>query len=160
MFDGAPGQHNGFYALHAIIHNSKNLIYKFIGCHICIKEDLLCFLSDVLFIGLAGALYAHFLGVVNPDAFYLGVTFITLAMLVVGGINSLSGAVLGVVVISAIIQILRWLEKGIDLGSLTLSIPNGIQEIAIGIVMIAILMFRPSGIMRNRELTWQRWPFT
>ena len=64
-----------------------------------------------------GALYAHFLGVVNPDAFYLGLTFITLSMLVVGGMNSLSGAVLGVIVISAIIQLLRWLEKGIDLGS-------------------------------------------
>jgi branched-chain amino acid transport system permease protein len=54
---------------------------------------------------------------------------------------------------------LRWLEKGIDLGSATLSIPNGVQEIAIGIVMIVILMFRPSGRLRNRELSWRRWPF-
>jgi branched-chain amino acid transport system permease protein len=124
-----------------------------------VRERFIAFVISAFFIGLAGALYAHFLGVVNPDAFYLGLTFITLAMLVVGGINSLSGAVIGVVVISAIIQILRWLEKGIDLGSLTLSIPNGVQEIAIGIVMIVILMFRPSGLMRNRELSWQRWPF-
>jgi branched-chain amino acid transport system permease protein len=97
--------------------------------------------------------------VVNPDAFYLSLTFITLSMLVVGGMNSLSGAVIGVVVISTIIQILRWLEKGIDIGPATLAIPNGVQEIAIGIVMIIILMFRPTGLMRNRELTWRRWPF-
>ena len=45
-------------------------------------------------------------------------------MLVVGGMNSLSGAVIGVVVISAIIQILRWLEKGIDLGGTTLAHPE------------------------------------
>ncbi|MGE3830805.1 MAG: branched-chain amino acid ABC transporter permease [Parvibaculaceae bacterium] len=125
-----------------------------------VRERFIAFVISAFFIGIAGALYAHFLGVVNPDAFYLGLTFITLAMLVVGGINSLSGAVIGVVVISAIIQILRWLEKGIDLGSLTLSIPNGVQEIAIGIVMIVILMFRPSGLMRNRELSWQGWPFS
>ena len=80
-------------------------------------------------------------------------------MLVVGGMNSLSGAVLGVIVISAIIQLLRSLEKGIDLGSVTLSIPNGLQEITIGLVMIVILMFRPSGFTRNRELAWRRWPF-
>jgi branched-chain amino acid transport system permease protein len=95
---------------------------------------------------------------VNPDAFYLGVTFITLSMLVVGGMNSLSGAVLGVIVISAIIQLLRWLEKGIDLGGATLAIPNGLQEITIGLVMIVILMFRPQGLTRNRELVWRHWP--
>ena len=78
------------------------------------RERLIAFVISAFVIGVAGALYAHFLGVVNPDAFYLGVTFITLSMLVVGGMSSLSGAVLGVIVISAIIQLLRWLEKGID----------------------------------------------
>jgi len=92
--------------------------------------------------------------VVNPDAFYLGVTFIALSMLVVGGMGSLSGAVVGVVVISAIIQILRWMEKGIEIGGASLSLPNGIQEIVIGIVMIIILIIRPAGLMQNRDLSW------
>ena len=48
-------------------------------------------------IGLAGAFYAHFLSIVNPGSFYLRTTFITLSMLVVGGMYSLSGAVAGVV---------------------------------------------------------------
>ncbi|MGE0237963.1 MAG: branched-chain amino acid ABC transporter permease [Parvibaculaceae bacterium] len=124
-----------------------------------VRERLIAFVISAFVIGVAGALYGHFLGVVNPDAFYLGVTFITLSMLVVGGMNSLSGAVLGVIVISAIIQLLRWLEKGIDLGATTLSIPNGLQEITIGLVMIVILMFRPTGLTRNRELVWRHWPF-
>jgi branched-chain amino acid transport system permease protein len=124
-----------------------------------VRERLIAFVISAFVIGVAGALYAHFLGVVNPDAFYLGITFVTLSMLVVGGMSSLSGAVLGVVVISAIIQLLRWLEKGIDLGATTLSIPNGLQEITIGLVMIVILMFRPTGLTRNRELAWRHWPF-
>jgi branched-chain amino acid transport system permease protein len=119
-----------------------------------VRERLIAFVISAFVIGVAGALYGHFLGVVNPDAFYLGITFITLSMLVVGGMNSLSGAVLGVIAISAIIQLLRWLEKGIDLGGATLAIPNGLQEIAIGLVMIVILMFRPQGLTRNRELVW------
>ena len=109
-------------------------------------------------IGLCGSLYAHFLGVVNPDAFYLGLTFVALSMLVVGGMNSLSGAVIGVVVISSIIQILRWFEKGVDLGGVTLALPNGTQEIAIGVVTVAILIFRPSGLMRNEEISWRKRP--
>jgi branched-chain amino acid transport system permease protein len=124
-----------------------------------VRERLIAFVLSAFVIGVAGALYAHFLGVVNPDAFYLGITFITLSMLVVGGMNSLSGAVLGVIVISAVIQLLRWLEKGVDLGGTTLAIPNGLQEITIGLVMIVILMFRPAGLTRNRELVWRYWPF-
>jgi len=123
-----------------------------------VRERHIAFVISAFTIGVAGAIYGHFLGVVNPDAFYLGVTFITLSMLVVGGMNSLSGAVIGVIVISTIIQLLRWLEKGIDLGGATLSIPNGLQEITIGLVMIVILMFRPQGLTRNREIVWRFWP--
>jgi branched-chain amino acid transport system permease protein len=54
--------------------------------------------------------------------------------------------------------LLRWLEKGVDLGGTTLAIPNGLQEITIGLVMIVILMFRPQGLTRNRELVWRHWP--
>ncbi|CAN5120021.1 branched-chain amino acid ABC transporter permease [soil metagenome] len=122
------------------------------------RERLIAFVISAFVIGLAGSLYGHFLGIVTPDAFYLGTTFITLAMLVVGGMNSLSGAVMGVVVISAVIQILRWSEKGVDVVGAHLALPNGVQEIAIGIVMIVILIVRPQGLMRNREFTWRRWP--
>jgi len=123
------------------------------------RERLIAFVISGGIMGLAGAFYAHSVGVVTPDTFYLGLTFITLSMLVVGGMNSLSGAVLGVVVLSAIIQLLRWLEKGVDIGGVTISIPNGVQEIAIGAIMVLILMFRPSGLTQNRELTWKGWPF-
>ena len=123
------------------------------------RERLIAFTLSGALMGLGGALYAHSVGVVTPDTFYLGLTFISLSMLVVGGMSSLSGAVVGVVVLSVIIQLLRWLEKGVALGETTLSIPNGVQEIAIGVVMIVILMFRPSGLMRNRELVWAGWPF-
>lgn len=120
------------------------------------RERLIAFTISGALCGMAGVLYAHFLGVVNPDAFYLGVTFISLSMLVVGGMSSLSGAVIGVVLISAIIELLRKMEKGITVGEGTLSLPNGIQEIAIGVVMIVILMFRPGGLTGGAELSLTR----
>ncbi|WP_374650851.1 branched-chain amino acid ABC transporter permease [Dongia sp.] len=123
------------------------------------RQRLIAFVISAFVIGVAGVLYAHFLGVINPDAFYLGLTFISLSMLVVGGMGSLSGAVVGVVAISAMIESLRALEKGVSFGEASISIPNGVQEIAIGVAMIVILIFRPSGLMRNRELRWRKWPF-
>lgn len=119
-----------------------------------VRERLTAFVLSGMIVGFGGVLYAHFLGVVTPDAFYLSMTFMTLSMLVIGGMGSLSGAVLGAVILSLIIQVLRWLEQGVGMGGVTLSLPNGIQEIAIGTIMIAILAFRPSGIMRNREIVW------
>ena len=87
------------------------------------RERLIAFVISGAIMGLGGALFAHSVGVVTPDTFYLGLTFITLSMLVVGGMNSLSGAVLGVVVLSIMIQLLRWMEKGVDMGGTTLSLP-------------------------------------
>jgi branched-chain amino acid transport system permease protein len=120
------------------------------------RERLVAFVVSGAVMGAGGALYAHSVGVVTPDTFYLGLTFISLSMLVVGGMSSLSGAVIGVVVLSSIIQVLRWFEKGVTLGDTVLTIPNGVQEIAIGIIMIVILMFRPQGLTGNRELVLGR----
>lgn len=77
-------------------------------------------------------------------------------MLVVGGMGSLSGAVLGVLILSSLIQMLRWLEAGGEIGTTTFALPGGVQEIALGAVMILILMFRPAGIMGNRDLSLPR----
>ncbi len=123
-----------------------------------VRERLVAFVVSAFIIGLAGALYAHFLSIVNPGSFYLRTTFITLSMLVVGGMYSLSGAVAGVVVISALIEMFRDLEKGVSLGGLSIALPNGIQEIAIGIITIVILMYLPTGLTRNREFSWGGWP--
>lgn len=120
------------------------------------KERLVAFVVSGFIMGLGGAMMAHSIGVVTPDTFYLSLTFITLAMLVVGGMSSLSGAVIGVVLLSALIQLLRWLEAGVPLGDTTFALPKGLQEIALGIIMIVILALRPSGLFGNREITLTR----
>lgn len=120
------------------------------------RARLIAFVISGFIMGAGGALYAHSIGLVTPDTFYLGLTFTTLSMLVVGGMGSLSGAVLGVLILSSLIQGLRWLEAGVHIGTTTFALPGGVQEIALGVVMILILMFRPAGIMGNAELTGPR----
>jgi branched-chain amino acid transport system permease protein len=107
---------------------------------------------SAFFAGVAGALFGHSLGVLNPSSFYLGVTFITLAMLVVGGIGSLTGAVTGVLVLSIIIEALVRMERGVEVGETTFALPTGAQEIIIGIIMILVLILRPAGLTGGREL--------
>lgn len=106
----------------------------------------MAFVVSGFVVGGGGALFAHSLGVVTPDTFYLSLTFTTLSMLVVGGMGSLSGAVSGVVILSLLIQALRGLERGVEVGSLKFALPGGLQEITLGVVMILILMLRPGGL--------------
>jgi branched-chain amino acid transport system permease protein len=119
-----------------------------------VLQRLIAFVLSAFFAGLAGGLYAHFLGTITVAAFYLDLTFITLAMLVIGGINSLSGAVIGVISISALIEVLRQLERGVDIGLTTIAVPGGTQEIGLGVAMVLILIFRQRGITANQEITW------
>jgi branched-chain amino acid transport system permease protein len=107
---------------------------------------------SAFFCGVAGALYGYFLGVIVARSFYLQMTFITITMLVVGGLGSLSGAVAGVIVITAFGEVLRNLERGLDLGPFTLGAHPGLQELGLAALMLIILIFRPRGLTGGREI--------
>lgn len=119
------------------------------------RQLLIAFVLSTFVCGVGGALDAQYLGVVNPDAYYLGRTFIYLAMLVVGGVSTLSGAVTGVLLLSALTELLNRLEAGVHIGTQTLSIPTGAQEIVIGVLMISVLIVRPKGLAGRREYRWK-----
>lgn len=112
------------------------------------------FVLSAFICGVGGALYGHVLGAFGPDAFYIKLTFLTLAMLVVGGINSLAGAVVGSVLISVVAEVLRRLESGPHIGPLDLPSALGLREVVLALIMLVVLILRPGGIMRGRELLW------
>jgi branched-chain amino acid transport system permease protein len=115
------------------------------------RHRLWSLVISAFFTGVSGALLGHSIGVLNPDSFYLGITFISLAMLVVGGIGSLSGAVTGVLLLSLLIELLVRAERGVTVGGAEFSLPSGSQEILIGVVMIIVLILRPAGLTGGRE---------
>lgn len=118
-----------------------------------VRQRQLAFVISAALVAYSGVLQAHYIGVVNPDAFYLSITFVAIAMLVVGGMHSLSGAVVGVLVITSIIELLVRLESGLDVAGMQLKLPSGVQEITVGLLMIAVLIKRPAGLTNNCELT-------
>ena len=117
-------------------------------------QRVIAFTLSGFVVGIGGVLHGHFLGILTVNAFWIQLTFITLAMLVVGGQNSLAGAVVGVIVIITVTEVFRQLEKGAEIGSALIQMPLGLQEIILGGVMLAIMIFRPAGIMGGREIPW------
>jgi branched-chain amino acid transport system permease protein len=121
------------------------------------RQRLLAFTLSGALAGLAGGLYVHQLGLISPDLFYLDLTFVTLAMLVFGGVGSLWGAVIGALAISALNSFLGDAENSVDVG-FHLKLPNGTRLVTVGAVMALVLILRPTGLTGGREfgLRWRR----
>jgi branched-chain amino acid transport system permease protein len=117
-------------------------------------QRLIAFVISAFFMGIGGVLQAHFLGTIAVKNFWLGLTFVVLAMLIVGGQRSMTGAVTGAAVISIIVEILRQFEMGLDIAGMHVQLPLGSQELGIAFLMLLILIFRPSGITGGREIPW------
>ena len=119
------------------------------------RQRLLAFALSGALAGLAGGLYVHLLPV-EIDSLYLDLTFITLAMLVVGGSGSLLGAVVGALAISGLDSFLSAAENGVSVLGLHIDLPTGTTEIVIATLMAAVLVLRPSGLTGGRELSLPR----
>jgi branched-chain amino acid transport system permease protein len=119
------------------------------------RQRLWAFTLSGALAGFAGGLYVHLLGSITTEQVYLELTFVTLAMLVVGGITSLWGAVVGALAVSGLDSFLSESEQGVDVG-LTLDLPQGTRLVFLGAIMALVLIVRPSGITGGRELSLGR----
>lgn len=91
------------------------------------------FATSAFFTGLAGGLYAYWIGFVSPNDFTIVTSFLVLGMIVVGGLASIPGAIIGAVIFTL-------------LPELTSSF-IGLTNLIIGISIVAIILFRPNGLV-------------
>ena len=116
------------------------------------RQRLIAFVISGALAGFAGGLYVHLLPV-NTESVYLDLTFITLAMLVIGGATSLWGAVVGALVVSAVDSFLAEAESGIHVFGQSLDLPAGTRIVVVGALMALVLILRPAGLTGGRELS-------
>ncbi len=95
------------------------------------------------FAGIAGGLWAHLITAVTPGSFSLIMSFNIVVMVVVGGTGSITGSVLAAIFFTLIIECFRPIEENFGI--------YGIGEIVTSLILISILIFRPSGIFGTRE---------
>jgi branched-chain amino acid transport system permease protein len=114
----------------------------------------LAFIASAFIAGVGGALWAHFITSFTPYSFYLTETFVILAMLVVGGPYSVSGAVIGTLVVTAAREVLRAMENYVNILQIFPEGFFGFTEVVLAIVLIVILIYRPTGIMGSQEISW------
>lgn len=116
------------------------------------RQRLIAFVLSGALAGFAGGLYVHLLPV-NTESVYLNLTFLTLAMLVIGGATSLWGAVVGALAVSAVDSVLAEAESGIHVFGQSLDLPAGTRIVVVGALMALVLILRPAGLTGGRELS-------
>jgi branched-chain amino acid transport system permease protein len=113
------------------------------------RQRLWAFTVSGALAGFAGGLLVHELGSITTEQVYLELTFVTLAMLVVGGVSSLWGAVVGALAVSGLNSFLVEAEDGVG----AVDLPSGSRLILLGAIMATMLILRPSGITGGREFS-------
>ena len=118
------------------------------------RERLWAFALSGALSGFAGGLFVHLNGTLQVSDVYLELTFLTLAMLVVGGVGSLWGAVVGALAVSALDSFLLDAEGGdVGLVNHVLDKPlwGGSRLVGVAAFMAIVLILLPSGLTRGRE---------
>lgn len=100
---------------------------------------LVAFTFSSFLAGIAGGLFAHLLGFINPSSFGIMKSTESLVMVYLGGMGSLSGSVLSAVVFTILLELLRPAQI--------------LKWVIIPLILILIMEFHPEGIMGRKELT-------
>lgn len=96
------------------------------------------FVISAFFTGIAGGLYAYWVGFVSPNDFTIMTSLLLLAMIVVGGLASVSGAIIGAILLTIIPHF-------------TASYV-GVTNLMVGVAVVLVILFRPSGILSLTQL--------
>lgn len=116
---------------------------------------LYSWILSAMICALAGVLYAYFAGTISPRLFYFQQVFMTLAMLILGGMATVTGAVAGVVALSVGLEFIRSIESGVEIAGVQLPQLLGLSGVALGVVIVLCMAFRPDGIVGRYELDEQ-----
>ncbi len=105
------------------------------------QHKLRAFVVSGVFAGISGGLYAHYMGILDPQPFGLAESIKFLTMVVIGGMTSIWGALVGAVLINAISEVLILLSEVIP------GLQGDIDTIVFGAILVLIVMFMPEGLV-------------
>ena len=118
------------------------------------KHKMLSFCTSCFFAGIAGASMAMVLSIAQATNFKVAMTYEILLMVVLGGIGSISGSVIGAMLFIAASE---WWLRGLDSGRwLGISAPgifrNGFRLVVFSVIIMVVVLFFRKGIMGDKEL--------
>ncbi len=136
------------------------------------KYRVISFCIGAFFAGVGGALLAALISTIDPKMFNFMFTFSVLMIVVAGGLGSITGSILSSVVITIMLEWLRIVESAVPIKSIVEWLPfgqtlaeytsdyvipgvSGMRMVIFSILLMAIILFRRTGMMGTREFSWE-----
>ncbi len=119
-----------------------------------LRCKVVSFTIGAFFAGVGGALLASLLTTIDPKMFLFLLTFNVLMIVVAGGLGSLSGTVISGIVITVLLEWLRFVENPVTIGSFSIPGIPGMRMVLFSLALLFIILFRREGIMGMKEITW------
>ncbi|MCZ2498802.1 branched-chain amino acid ABC transporter permease [Xylophilus sp. Kf1] len=125
------------------IRDSESAAAAF-GKNVALVKTLSVVFSAAL-AGVGGALYAFYIGFINVESFMLDTSVLLMAMVIIGGTGTLAGPIVGTVLLMLLPGLFSYMSflPQTEIGS--------IQQIAYGLAMVVLMIFRPGGIVGSRQ---------
>lgn len=120
-----------------------------------VRYKIYSFILGSFIVGIGGVLWVHLIASINPQVFDLAFVFQIIAMLAIGGIGTISGAILGAGIITFLSEIFLPIQEGFSLFSLQVPPLIGLVNLLIAIFLIVMMIYQPSGIMRGKEIKFE-----
>jgi branched-chain amino acid transport system permease protein len=116
------------------------------------------FVIGSAFAGVAGVLFAHYNKFLSTNDFQFIKSFEIIIMIVIGGMGSITGAILGAIIVTLLPELLRQLPD-VQLGSTTFHFTD-LRLVIFALILILTMILRPQGILGTREfgLSWLKRP--
>jgi branched-chain amino acid transport system permease protein len=121
------------------IHDSE-VATETLGANVS-KYKVAIFALSAVFASLAGSLYAHFISFIAPPTFYINFSILLLIMVMVGGVHSIWGAMIGTAVMMALNELIRFV------GHNYLNISGEIEIVVYGAIIVIVMIFMPKGLI-------------
>ncbi len=125
------------------------------------RTKTLAFGVSAAYAWVAGGLLAHFLSYIGPDHFTIQNSVEYLAMIIVGGLGSILGSVLGAAVLVLLPEALRFVVDGLRALNPDLVLPD-LRMALVGLILVLVIVFEPEGLAgrwKKIERYWTAWPF-
>lgn len=119
-------------------------------------HKMLAFTLSAFFEGMAGGLLAHLITTISPSLFTFFMTFNLLIIIVVGGLGSTTGAVLGAILFTFGGEWLRVVEEPATLFGLNIPGIPGMRMVVFSLILVGVMLFARQGILGRNEFSW-RW---
>jgi len=115
---------------------------------------LVSFVVSSFMAGVGGALLGHLMTTIDPKMFVFGLTYNIILIVVLGGNGSITGSVIASIVVTILMEALRFLDGPLNFIAFKTDGLPGLRMVVFSVLLMIVVIYRQKGLMGTKEFSW------